>query len=233
MTGDGPGSPYHWGMDIKIAPSLLAADFSDLARQIAAVEAEADMLHLDVMDGHFVPNITFGMPVISSIRAVSDLVFDCHIMTTNPTVYLEELASAGADIVTVHLEAVPDPTDAIAEAAELGIGFGVVIAPHTPFAAMEPWVESCRMVVIMSVHPGFGGQAFMPEVLTKVEQARKWVDLHGLETDVQIDGGITPDTAPRATAAGANVLVAGSAVFGNEHPAAAIQELRRVTGERA
>jgi ribulose-phosphate 3-epimerase len=219
-------------MDIKIAPSLLAADFSDLAREIAVVEAEADLLHLDVMDGHFVPNISFGMPVISSIRAVSDLVFDCHIMTTNPTVYLEELAAAGADIVTVHLEAVPNPTEAIAEAEKLELGFGVVISPHTPFAAMEPWVESCRMVVIMSVHPGFGGQSFIPEVLAKVEQARKWVDLHGLETDVQIDGGITLETAPRATAAGANVLVAGSAVFGNDDPAAAIRSLRRVTGEK-
>jgi ribulose-phosphate 3-epimerase len=219
-------------MDVKIAPSLLAADFSDLAQQIAAIETEADLLHLDVMDGHFVPNITFGMPVISSIRAVSNLVFDCHIMTTNPTVYLEELAVAGADIVTIHLEAVPDPSDAIEEAAGLDLGFGVVISPHTPFAAMEPWIESCQMVVVMSVHPGFGGQAFMPEVLTKVEQARKWVDLHGLGTDVQIDGGITPETAPRATDAGANVLVAGSAVFGNEDPAAAIRELRRVTGER-
>ncbi len=219
-------------MEIKIAPSLLAADFSDLAGEIAAIEAEADLLHLDVMDGHFVPNISFGMPVISSIRPISELEFDCHIMTTNPTVYLSDLAEVGADIVTIHIEAVPDPTDAIGEAEKLGIDLGVVISPHTPFAAIEPWVESCRMVLIMSVHPGFGGQSFIPEVLHKVEQARKWVDLHGLTTDVQIDGGITTETAARATAAGANVLVAGSAVFRTADPAAAIRSLRVATGEQ-
>ena len=218
-------------MQIKIAPSLLAADFSELATEISKVEEHADLLHLDVMDGHFVPNISFGMPVISSIRKVSALPFDCHIMTTNPTVYLEELAEAGADIVTIHLEAVPDPTAAIVEAEKLDLGFGVVISPHTPFASMEPWVESCRMVLIMSVHPGFGGQAFIPEVLSKVEDARKWVDFHGLETDVQIDGGITTETAAQAAAAGANVLVAGSAVFGKEDPAEAIKSLRAAAGE--
>lgn len=218
-------------MDVKIAPSLLAADFSDLANQIQAVEADADLLHLDVMDGHFVPNITFGMPVIASIRSVTDLVFDTHIMTTNPTEYFEELAESGSNIVTIHLEAVPDPTDAISAAAKLELEFGVVISPHTPFEAMEPWIESCRMVVIMSVHPGFGGQSFIPEVLTKVEQARKWVDSHDLATDIQIDGGITVVTAPAAVAAGANVLVAGSAVFGEDDPAAAIRALRAASGE--
>ncbi len=220
-------------MEIKIAPSLLAADFSELSTAIAAIERDADMLHLDVMDGHFVPNISFGMPVIASIRAVSDLTFDCHIMTTNPTAYLEELAAAGADIITIHLEAVPDPTEAITEAEKLGVDFGVVISPHTPFAAMEPWVESCSMVLIMSVHPGFGGQAFIPEVLSKVEEARKWVDFHGLMTDVQIDGGITTETAGRAAAAGANVLVAGSAVFRRDDPAQAIRSLRAAARNEA
>jgi ribulose-phosphate 3-epimerase len=218
-------------MEIKIAPSLLAADFSELSKAISTVEEEADLLHLDVMDGHFVPNISFGMPVISSIRPVSGLIFDCHIMTTNPTAYLEELAEAGADIVTIHLEAVPDPTEAIAEAEKLGLGFGVVVSPHTPFDAMEPWVESCQMVLIMSVHPGFGGQAFIPEVLSKVEAARKWVDLHGLATDVQIDGGITTENAARAASAGANVLVAGSAVFREDDPAEAIRSLRSAATE--
>ena len=215
-------------MDIKIAPSLLAADFSRLADQIHSLGDEADLLHLDVMDGHFVPNISFGMPVISSIR---DVTFDCHIMTTNPTVYLEELVEAGADIVTVHLEALPDPSAAFTEADKLDLDLGVVISPHTPFEAMEPWVEPSRMIVIMSVHPGFGGQSFIPGVLPKVEQARKWVDSHGLATDVQIDGGITTETAPQAIAAGANVLVAGSAVFGKDDPAAAIRSLRAATGE--
>lgn len=218
-------------MDLKIAPSLLAADFSRLSDEVESLGGEADLLHLDVMDGHFVPNITFGMPVIASLRPVTDLRFDCHIMTTNPTVYLEELVQAGADMITIHLEAVPDPTRAFAEAAAIGVDFGVVISPHTPFEAMEPWIEASRMVLIMSVHPGFGGQSFIPEVLQKVEQARKWVDSHGLTTDVQIDGGITTETAPQAVAAGANVLVAGSAVFGKDDPAAAIRSLRAATGE--
>ncbi len=218
-------------MELKIAPSLLAADFSDLATAIATVEDEADLLHLDVMDGHFVPNISFGMPVISAIRPISALTFDCHIMTTNPTVYLEELKEAGADIVTIHLEAVPDPTAAMAEAEKLELDFGVVISPHTPFAAMEPWIESCRMALIMSVHPGFGGQAFIPEVLEKVEAARKFVDFHGLTTDVQIDGGISTENAAQAAAAGANVLVAGSAVFRRDDPAGAIRSLRAAAGE--
>lgn len=217
-------------MDIKIAPSLLAADFARLGEEIAAIEAHADLLHLDVMDGHFVPNISFGLPVISSIRPVSDLTFDCHIMTTNPEEYLEELREAGADIITMHLEALPDPTEAIRRARDLDVGFGLVISPHTPFEAMEPWVEDCDMVLIMSVHPGFGGQSFIADVLTKVEQARKWVDSHGLSTDVQIDGGINPDNASTAVSAGANVLVAGSAVFGHRDPAAAIRRLRAGAG---
>lgn len=213
-------------MDIKIAPSLLAADFARLGGEIAAIEDHADLLHLDVMDGHFVPNISFGLPVISSIRPVSGLTFDCHIMTTNPEAYLEELRDAGADLITMHMEALPDPTEVIRRMRDLEVGVGLVISPHTPFEAMEPWVEECDMVVIMSVHPGFGGQSFIAEVLTKVEQARKWVDSHGLATDVQIDGGINPDNASTAVSAGANVLVAGSAVFRQEDPAAAIRRLR-------
>ena len=219
-------------MDVKIAPSLLAADFARLDDEIGAIETEADLLHLDVMDGHFVPNLTFGMPVISSIRKVSELVFDCHIMTTNPSEYLDELTESGADIVTMHIEALPDPTDAIARARDLDIGIGLVISPHTPFEALEPWVEQCDMVLVMSVHPGFGGQSFIPEVLHKVESARKWVDSHGLSTDVQIDGGINPENASTAVSAGANVLVAGSSVFGRDDPAAAIRELRAATGDQ-
>lgn len=219
-------------MDIKIAPSLLAADFSRLGDEIAAIEHEADLLHLDVMDGHFVPNLTFGMPVIASIRAVSALTFDCHIMTTNPAEYLDELRDAGADLITMHIEALPDPTTAIERAKKLEVGIGLVISPHTPFSALEPWVEECDMVLVMSVHPGFGGQSFIPDVLDKVEQARKWVDSHGLATDVQIDGGINPQNAPTAVSAGANVLVAGSSVFGQADPAAAIRRLRASTGEQ-
>jgi ribulose-phosphate 3-epimerase len=227
-------APVHSSpVQYKIAPSLLAADFARLREELATIERRADSIHLDVMDGHFVPNLTFGMPVIGALRPHSGLVFDCHIMTTNPTAYLEQLREVGADIVTVHLEAVPDPSADAVRARELGLGFGVVISPGTPFEAMEPFVEECTMVVIMSVHPGFGGQSFMPEVLPKVEQARKWVDSHGLAVDIQVDGGITVETAPSARDAGANVFVAGTAVFGEPDRCQAIEALRKVIeGER-
>lgn len=212
----------------KIAPSLLAADFSRLGEQIAAIEDAADLLHLDVMDGHFVPNVSFGMPVISSLRAGTELTFDCHLMTTNPGAFLPELAEAGADLVTIHIEAVTDPTDVSALARENQLRFGLVVSPPTPWAAIEPFAEMCDLLLIMSVNPGFGGQDFISEVLDKVHLARKWVDSHGLETDIQVDGGITPKTAPLARDAGANVFVAGSAVFGSPDPKAAIIELRRI-----
>ncbi|MDH4116984.1 MAG: ribulose-phosphate 3-epimerase [Acidimicrobiia bacterium] len=215
-------------MRYKIAPSLLAADFARLGDQVSAVDGVADMLHLDVMDGHFVPNISFGIPVIAALRDLTDLTFDCHIMTSNPTTYLAELAEAGVDLVTMHVEAVADPTRAASAARALGLSFGVVVSPPTPWAAVEPFVELCDLVLVMSVHPGFGGQAFMPEVLHKVEAARKWVDSHGLTTDIQIDGGISDKTAPSARDAGANVFVAGTAVFGADDPALAVAELRAV-----
>ena len=181
---------------IQIAPSLLAADFARLGDEIGRVDGVADMLHLDIMDGHFVPNITFGMPLIEALRPLTGLSFDCHVMTSNPTAYLEELRRGGADMVTVHLEAVADPIPAAKQARDLGLRFGVVISPPTPWTALQPFAELCDMLVVMSVHPGFGGQSFMPEVLDKVELARKWVDSHGLDTDIQIDGGISAETAP-------------------------------------
>lgn len=212
----------------KLAPSLLAADFARLGEQVALVEPYVDLLHLDVMDGHFVPNISFGMPVIASLRGRSRLVFDCHLMTTNPGAYLAELAQAGADLVTVHIEAVSDPTHLSKKARDLGLGFGLVLSPPTPWEAVEPFAELCDLVLLMSVNPGFGGQAFMPEVLTKVEKARKWVDAHGLTTDIQIDGGINSETAPVARDAGANVFVAGTGIFGQSEPDRAALALRKV-----
>lgn len=215
-------------MDIKIAPSLLAADFSRLASEVSTIEHSADLLHLDVMDGHFVPNLTFGMPLIAALRPHTALRFDCHLMITNPLDYVARLAEAGADLITVHLEAVPDPQRVAARAAEEGLGFGVVVSPPTPWEAIRPYLDLCEMVVVMSVHPGFGGQSFMPEVLGKVEALRKEVDSQGLATDIQIDGGIAAGTIRSARDAGANVFVAGTSVFGQQDRAAAIEELRQV-----
>lgn len=212
---------------IKIAPSLLAADFARLDREIALIEDHVEWLHLDVMDGHFVPNISFGMPVIKSIRATTDLYLDCHIMTTNPGAYLPDLARAGVDGVTVHIEAVPDPGLTEARAREHGLDFGLVINPGTPFEAVSPFLDSCDLIVIMSVEPGFGGQEFIPDVLPKVEAAREWVENRGLRADIQVDGGIGPQNAGTVGAAGANVLVAGSAVFRADDPVLAVKEIRR------
>ncbi|MFO7547270.1 MAG: ribulose-phosphate 3-epimerase [Acidimicrobiia bacterium] len=211
---------------VRIAPSLLAADFADLGAEVRRVGDQADMLHLDVMDGHFVPNLTFGMPVIRALRAHTDLPFDCHLMTTNPDAYLPELAAAGADLVTMHIEAISDPTEAAKRARGEGLRFGLVLSPPTPWQAIEPFLELCDLVLVMSVNPGFGGQTFMPEVLPKVEAIRKRVDRHGLAVDIEIDGGITASNAAAARAAGAEVFVAGTSVFGAEDPAAAIRSLR-------
>ena len=224
--------PYTPMMDKKLAPSLLAADFANLRGEISSVEEHVDWLHLDVMDGHFVPNISFGIPVINSIRKHSKLVFDCHLMTTNPDVYLEELASAGADLVTLHIEAIPDPTDAAKKARESGLGFGLVCNPGTPVQGIEPFLDLCDVVLIMSVEPGFGGQSFISDVLGKVETVREWVEVRGLPTDIQIDGGITSETAKLATSAGANVFVAGTAIFGAADRLAAIAELKKAIEEK-
>lgn len=213
-------------MSVKIAPSLLAADFARLAEEVGRVEPYIDLLHVDVMDGHFVPNLSFGMPVISSLRAVTDLYFDCHLMVSNPISLFAPLKEAGASLVTIHIEVHPDPKPAAAEARRLGLDFGLVLSPPTPFDAVRPYVELVDLLLVMSVHPGFGGQAFIPEVLPKVEQARKFVDSEGLSADIEVDGGINPENAPLARSAGADVLVAGTAIFGADDPVAAVQRLR-------
>jgi len=213
-------------MPVRIAPSLLAADFARLAEEVGRVEPYVDLIHLDVMDGHFVPNLTFGMPVIASLRAVTGLYFDCHLMVTNPISLFAPLAAAGANLVTVHIEVHPDPTMAAERAREQGLDFGLVLDPGTPFAAVSPFVELCDLLLVMSVQPGFGGQAFIPEVLPKVEMARKFIDSVGRATDIQIDGGINPETARRAREAGADVLVAGTSIFRASDPVAAIEQLR-------
>lgn len=210
----------------RIAPSLLAADFAHLGDEVARIADHVDLLHVDVMDGHFVPNISLGMPVIESLRATTELPFDCHLMTTNPDAYLEQLAAAGATLVTVHLEVFPDPGVVAARAREVGLGFGLVLNPPTPYEAVDPFLELCDMVLVMSVNPGFGGQSFIPDVLTKIEKARETIDSRALPVDIEIDGGITPTTAPLARRAGADVFVAGTAIFRAPDPIAAIEDLR-------
>ena len=209
-----------------IAPSILAADFARLGEQVKAVAPYIDMLHVDVMDGHFVPNISLGIPVIESLRPVTDLKFDCHLMMLNPDFYFPALKKAGADLVTVHLEVFPNPTEAARAARSEGLEFGVVINPPTPFEALEPYVELCDMIVVMSVNPGFGGQGFIADTMRKVEMARNLVESHGLLTDIEVDGGIGPANIEQVRDAGANVFVAGSSVFGAEDPVQAVQELR-------
>jgi ribulose-phosphate 3-epimerase len=213
--------------ETKIAPSLLAADFASLSSEVAKVERSVDWLHLDVMDGHFVPNITFGIPVIAALRRHSELRFDCHLMTTNPDVYLEELKDAGADLVTMHIEAVPDPTLAIRRGRDVGLDIGLVVNPGTPIEAIEPYLELIDVAVVMSVEPGFGGQDFDSGALEKLTRLREIVENRGLTTDIEVDGGITAENVGLAARAGANVFVAGTAIFGAVDPATAVEELRR------
>ncbi len=212
---------------VRIAPSILAADFSRLGEEISSIADHVDMVHIDVMDGHFVPNVSMGMPVIRSIRPVTALPFDCHLMMTNPEGHLEALRAAGADLVTVHIETHPDPTGIAARARDLDLGFGLVVNPPTPFEAVAPYVELTDMLVVMSVQPGFGGQSFMEGVLPKIEAARRHIDARALPVDLQVDGGIGLDTVAAARRAGADVLVAGSAIFRAPDPVEAAVELRR------
>jgi len=184
------------------------------------------MIHIDVMDGHFVPNISLGIPVIESLRPITDLRFDCHLMMLNPDFYFAPLRAAGADQVTVHLEVFPDPRVVAEKARAAGLGFGLAINPPTPFVAVEPYMELCDMLVIMAVHPGFGGQSFIEQSFTKMEAARNLVESHGLLTDIQVDGGIGPANIARARDAGANVFVAGSSVFNTENSIEAVKEMR-------
>jgi len=212
----------------RIAPSILAGDFAHLARDIEAVSPHIDLLHVDVMDGHFVPNISLGPPVIASLRRATDMYLDCHLMITDPLTYLEPLKEAGADGVTVHIEAVPDPTAVFAEAAGLGLDVGLVINPPTPVSAIEPYLDRTNMVVVMSVHPGFGGQSFIEASLEKIQRLRESIDSRGLSTDIEVDGGIDLRTIGPAREAGATVFVAGTSVFRADDPGAAIEEMRTI-----
>ena len=198
-----------------LAPSMLSADFRRLGEEIAAVkEGGAPYLHIDVMDGVFVPSISFGMPVIQSIRSATDLVFDVHLMIIDPIRYIREFAQAGADLITFHLEAAGDPQAVIDEIRKYNCRVGVSIKPKTPFEAVRPYMDKVDMLLVMTVEPGFGGQKMMPETLDKVREARAFINAHGLQADLQVDGGVKYDNIDLPLEAGANIFVAGSAVFG-------------------
>jgi ribulose-phosphate 3-epimerase len=210
----------------RIAPSILSADFACLAESVAAVAPEADLLHVDVMDGHFVPNLTIGPPVIKSLRARTDLYFDCHLMVDNPGDFLDDFVAAGANGCSVHVE-LPDVLPLFGEMRRLGLDVGLAVNPETPVEACLPHLPHIDLLLMMTVHPGFGGQSFIPDVMEKVKVARQEIDRRGLKIALQVDGGINEETAPIAAAAGADVFVAGSAIFHADDPLKAAKRIRQ------
>ena len=212
-------------MSRQLAPSILSADFARLGDEVARVSAEADLLHVDVMDGHFVPNLTIGPPVVAALRRHTDLFLDCHLMVDNPGVLLDDFADAGANRCIVHVE-LGDPRPLFDALRARSVQVGLAVSPETPFAAAAPYLPDLDLLLVMSVHPGFGGQAFIPDVLDKVRAARRAIDDAGLPVDIEIDGGIHLGTAHEAAAAGVDVLVAGSAIFDAPDPPAAARALR-------
>ena len=204
-------------MEYILSPSLLSCDFKCAGEDIAKVDkAGAQWVHVDVMDGIFVPSISFGMPVLKSIRSGTNLVCDVHLMITEPIRYVEDFAKAGADLITIHLEACEDVDATIDKIRECGCKVGISIKPKTPVSAMEPYLEKVDMILIMSVEPGFGGQKFIPESLEKIAQTKKMIDEKGLAVDIQVDGGIYTHNVEDVLKAGANIIVAGSAIFNGD-----------------
>jgi len=207
----------------RIAPSILSADFADLASAIARVSGETDLLHVDVMDGHFVPNLTIGPPVVAAIDRHTAMTLDCHLMMTNPGQFLEAFRAAGADWISVHVE-VEGTRELIDQMRDLGVKAGLAINPETPFEAVEPWIDQVDHVLVMTVHPGFGGQSFIAEVMPKLRRIARVAEASG--TLIEVDGGIDSDTISVAAEAGARCFVAGKAVFAQADPRAAVSRLR-------
>ncbi len=216
---------------LRISPSLLAADFGALAEAVGAVASETDWLHVDIMDAHFVPNLTIGPPVVESLRRHTGVFFDCHLMMTNPGDYLEAFRKAGANGCTVHVE-VGDTSELLAEARKLGLHAGLALNPETPYEAIDPFLDQADLILVMTVHPGFGGQSFIAEMVPKIARVRQELDRRGSPADLEVDGGIDVETAPIVVRAGARVLVAGSAVFGMPRPWEAARQIQEA-GEAA
>src|SRR5687767_12377365 len=216
----------------RLAPSILSADFARLGEEVKAVEPYADLFHVDAMDGHFVPPITIGPVVVKSLRAVTDLHLECHLMVTDPVGQTEQFAEAGADSVVAHIEAVPDPSDLIKRARDLGIGIGISLNPPTPLEAVLPWIAEIDALNCMTVNPGWAGQRFIPEVLSKIRAAREHLDREGLTTSIAVDGGIDLASGAQVLDAGANVLGAASAIFSQPDAGSAARAMRALLDAR-
>jgi ribulose-phosphate 3-epimerase len=217
---------------VEISPSILSADFARLGEQIAAVKSGgASMLHIDIMDGRFVPNISVGLPVVQSLRVTTDLLLDCHLMTEEPDRYVPDFVEAGANMVSVHEEACPHLDRSINLIRSLGAEAGVVLNPATPVHALDDVLEIVDFVLIMSVNPGFGGQELLPHTLDKVRQVKKTREDRQLDFRIQIDGGVNLANLPVVVEAGCDIVVAGSAIFGTDDPRAALENMRRILDE--